>query len=70
MPRESGASSNHRPLFYLKDLWLLDRPLSRAMTNDDSLIYRLEVGVLGELHGGGEVLAEELAKFLDAHLLR
>src|SRR5262249_57652858 len=34
MPRESGASSNHRPWFYLKGLWLLDRPLSRAMTRN------------------------------------
>src|ERR1051326_3581645 len=32
MPRESGASSKHRPLFYLMILCLLDRPLSRAMT--------------------------------------
>ena len=32
MPRESGASSKHRPSLYLKSLWLLDRPLSRAMT--------------------------------------
>jgi hypothetical protein len=34
MPRESGASSKHRPWFYLKSLWLLDRPLSRAMTTE------------------------------------
>jgi hypothetical protein len=34
MPRESGASSKHRTYFYLKGLRLLDRPLSRAMTND------------------------------------
>src|ERR1051326_5530850 len=33
MPRESGASSKHRPRFYLKSLCLLDRPLSRAMTS-------------------------------------
>src|ERR1051326_309586 len=32
MPRESGASSKHRPKKYLKGLWLLDCPLSRAMT--------------------------------------
>src|SRR5438132_12075792 len=32
MPREGGASSTASPCFYLKDLWLPDRPLSRAMT--------------------------------------
>src|ERR1700756_1435148 len=37
MPRASGASSKHRPRFYLKGLGLLDRPLSRAMTSDGAL---------------------------------
>jgi hypothetical protein len=34
MPRESGASSNHRAMGFtpLQVTWLLDRPLSRAMT--------------------------------------
>src|ERR1051326_8545591 len=32
MLRESGASSKHRQWFYLKERWLLDRPLARAMT--------------------------------------
>src|SRR5262249_5826200 len=43
MPRESGASSKHRPRFYLKNPWLLDRPLSRAMTTES---YYLEPFVL------------------------
>src|ERR1700730_4316818 len=34
MPREGGASSTHQSQFCLKDLWLLDRPLSRTMTSD------------------------------------
>ena len=34
MPRESGASSNHRVIGFapIEVTWLLDRPLSRAMT--------------------------------------
>src|ERR1051326_2201304 len=32
MLRESGASSKHRPWFYLKERWLLDRPLARGVT--------------------------------------
>src|SRR5262249_54597115 len=40
MPRESGASSKHRPCFYLKSLWLLDRPLSRAMTTEGYYLDR------------------------------
>src|SRR5262249_57240578 len=34
MPRESGASSTHRSRICLKNLRLLDGPLSRAMTTD------------------------------------
>src|SRR5262249_6129673 len=36
MPRESGASSKHRPEFHLRGPWLLDRPLARTMTNERS----------------------------------
>jgi hypothetical protein len=35
MPRESGASSNPQRI-----RWLLDRPLSRAMTASDAIIPR------------------------------
>jgi hypothetical protein len=33
-PRARGASTIHRSRLYLKGLWLLDRPLSRAMTSN------------------------------------
>src|SRR5437667_10776766 len=35
-----------------------------------SLFGRLDVGVPGELHGGGQILVEKLAELLDAHELR
>ena len=55
MPRESGASSKHRPQFYLKSLWLLDRPLpafaGTSFAGDDErwVIHRF----LGVRAGGG-----------------
>src|SRR5262249_20381996 len=40
MPRESGASSNHRVMGCapIENKWLLDRPLSRAMTLLEAVI--------------------------------
>src|SRR5258708_5115769 len=40
MPRESGASSNHRVMCWApaEITWLLDRPLSRAMTSFEAFI--------------------------------
>src|SRR5215471_1128772 len=71
MPRESGASSNHRPRFYLKSLWLLDRPLSRAMTTEGHYFGPFGIGPfvlfedwqLSSLHLDAG-LAEHFAPFL------
>src|SRR6516162_8387933 len=46
MPSESGASSKHRPEFCLQGPWLLDRPLSRAMTTGGARLMSLPQQIL------------------------
>jgi hypothetical protein len=38
MPRESAASSKHRPSSYLKSLWLLDRPAFAVMMTEGNYL--------------------------------
>ena len=72
MPADSSSQNGVASLAYAGGLYqrhdCMDCRIKSG--NDDLLIQRLDMRLLGELHGRGEIVFDELAECVDAHRLR